>query len=337
MKAFIKRILFVSIMLILLLASSCRNDIEDKACSADDFRIGIASGVSLIKLKNSIDVQESIELSRDIVIDLNGNSLTFTGFIDLASSDIPYTVRIINGTINANKETQFFGVKVSKNSALILEDIKLISDTSGIFISEGADNSSVSIIDSSVKALGSFGISANSIYPVDNADILIRNSVISTEGASDGDNTAILFDINGTVTIDISELIADRQTVVLRGGAGHSIKNSSIIVTGNNSKTANQSYIDKNWGRGNEVPLAALVIGNRRDTGNFYPASAELSEVTINAPDKNNADIDYHGIYVWQNRTDYPVKVSGSVRFSDNDKTNTDNMNGAMYSVIKLQ
>lgn len=334
----IRKILLVfCIVLFLLIEISCKNEVP--VYTADDFKRDIASDVSEIKLRNDVELDSSIAFSKGISIDLNGNTLTINGHMELVSAEKAYTARFYNGKIITKKQNVLcdYGILISKDTNLVLQSVDFSAvGTSGIFISETASHSSLVVADSTVNASGAFAITTSSRNTEGNVSILIEKSVITASDSNNHDNTAILFDINGTMEIDDSVISAERQAVILRGG-NHIITNSTLKATGLNKR---KTYLDRKWGSGNEVPLAALVIGNRNPDAYLYQTEATLTDVSIECPDSNAVGTGYYAIYVWQNNGDgivYPVEVSGSARFADNDKVNIGNMNEAQYSVVKLQ
>lgn len=121
--------------------------------------------------------------------------------------------------------------------------------------------------------------------------------------------------------------------MILRGGEGHVVRNSTLRVTGNNE--VSKEYLDEYWGGGNEVPLAALVIGNRRKEGYRYPTSVTLENAKLSAPMKNHAEKDYFAMYVYQSErmTLNTVKAEGTVRYVGESSKVNSNMNGATFNI----
>lgn len=197
------------------------------------------------------------------------------------------------------------------------------------------------LVNSKLKIEGYYGIGTNATIPNPSKDIkiVIKNSSIETFGTENGDNTAVLFNVQGSVKItDGSTITGDRQAVILRGGEGHIIKDSTLKTSGKYDKEG--EYTNGKRGPGNEVPLAALVVGNRSTSAYDYKTSVELENVIIDAPEKNAATNakDYYAIYVWQNNTTNTVSVTGTVKFAEtNNKVNTDKMNDATYTVKVIE
>ena len=214
------------------------------------------------------------------------------------------------------------------------------SNITGIFAVNNNDHITLNITDNSIVEVdGYYALGTNATQPdvSNNINFKITDSTITSaeaEGTA-GDNTAILFNVQGRVTIENSTVSGDRQAMIARGG-NYVFTNTTFEATGENSinKTDKGNYLNENyWGSGNEVPLAALVIGNNSTSAYDYSTSAELTNVTIKAPEKNNEDVDYYGIYVWQNNDTDKVSVSGTLSAESTKKVNTENMNNATYDV----
>ena len=176
-----------------------------------------------------------------------------------------------------------------------------------------------------------YGIGTNATAP-ESADVRIsvKGSKV-TSHTDDGDNTAILFNVKGGLTIENSTIKGDRQAVIARGG-DHRISNSTLIVTGENN--INKEYLDDSaWGSGNEVPLSAVVVGNR-SASYQYPTTINFTDVKITAPEVNKASKNYFEMYVYQNDGTNTVSASGTVKSTNTYNVNAaEAMNGASYSV----
>ena len=104
------------------------------------------------------------------------------------------------------------------------------------------------------------------------------------------------------------------------------------ITTANNS--ISDFYLETDWKDGNEVPLAALVIGNRSGANSYpYPTSVTLDNAKI-VVEKNGSNKDNYktAIYVYQNNDTNKVSVEGTLS-EDSDKTVNSNANGAEVDI----
>ena len=208
-------------------------------------------------------------------------------------------------------------------SDIEFDNVTYTSEITGIKFVGTEDNMKLAIIDSDFNCDGEYAITTDATNPLsDNVEIIISGSSITTDNA--GDNTAILFNVLGTVTIIDSSVTGDRQALFLRGGdlsSPHRLVNSTFTATGKDSTAEN--YADKEWGGGNDAVLAAIVIGNRKDSGDStYPSgtSAVLDNVIVQTPSHNKNGIPYYGIYIYQEAKGKDVVVSGSISQSSSSQ-----------------
>lgn len=208
-------------------------------------------------------------------------------------------------------------------SDIEFDNVTYTSEITGIKFVGTEDNMKLAIIDSDFNCDGEYAITTDATNPLsDNVEILISGSSITTDNADD--NTAILFNVLGTVTIIDSSVTGDRQALFLRGGglsSPHRLVNSTFTATGKDSTTEN--YAEKEWSGGNDAVLAAIVIGNRKDSGDStYPSgtSAVLDNVIVQTPSHNKNGIPYYGIYIYQEAEGKDVVVSGSISQSSSSQ-----------------
>lgn len=336
-----KNLVFVclAILLAMTLITSCDNSNTTPSSR------GIALAVDEEGLINALEAGKDVILFKDVTlsdpltissstqINLQGRTLTINDIKIKTSGDSNTEVVFRNGKIQRTApttNTAISTVSAYENTKLVLDGVELSTTQSGLFAANNNDNITIEVLNSKIEA-ACYGIGTNATIPnpSSNIKLVIKNSEITTK-SSDGDNTGVLFNVKGSVEIENSTITGDRQALILRGGEGHKITNSTLVVTGNNNIT--KEYTSGNWGSGNEVPLASLVIGNRSSSAYKYNTSVELNNVTINNPDKNDAGKDYYSIYVYQNDTNNTVSVTGTL--SSNSKSNVnDNKNNATYSV----
>lgn len=339
-----KKITVILLAVLMLFAFiACENDsginrtvIED----SEGFKNAVAAGgFYSINDDLSVDSNEQIEFTKDFDIALNGHTLSSTAQFTISGAEVSFS----NGSLDMNcvaLDKSNSSLQLLENSVLNLSAVKYTSNVTGIFAVNNNDNVVVNITDNSaVDVDGYYALGTNATQPdvSNNINFKITDSTITSAGAEGtaGDNTAILFNVQGRVTIENSTVSGDRQAMIARGG-NYVFTNTTFEATGENSinKTDKGNYLNENyWGSGNEVPLAALVIGNNSTSAYDYSTSAELTNVTIKAPEKNNEDVDYYGIYVWQNNDTDKVSVSGTLSAESTKKVNTENMNNATYDV----
>ena len=296
-----------------------------------------------VKLFDDVRETANLNFTKDVIVDLNQKTLTVQSD---SSSSVNADITLKNGNINAVGYAYGVGaISIESNSNLIMDHVNYTSEGCGIVIDAQTNDASVSINNSVIRAEGYNAIGTNASRnsttgkTSENIRVTIKNSTVtadmSTASQYSLDCVAVLFNIPGTVVIEDSTLTGDRQALILRGGEGHVVRNSILNVVGTGDIT--KEYLNGNWGGGNEVPLAALVVGNRSSSAYTYPTSVTLDSVVLNAPENNNANKAYFGLYVWQNSEAYPVTVDGSISESSTMKKVNSNKNNASFGINGME
>lgn len=270
---------------------------------ADDFQKGFESGNSMFYLANDLEIPETgkMEFTNEMTfIYLNDKKLTLHGQLSVGGIDrkneegnsIPSFFGAEKGTVNfdiTGLAADNNAVEISKNGVFYVKDVDIKSNIGGIFSVNNEDNTEIIIEGGSLTAEGYYAIGTNAEKPAAvNVHIGLLNTEVTAKysALNGGDNTGLLFNVNGQVYIKDSTITADRQAVILRTGGEennpHGIVDSTLIVTGNNTVKNNHYGTTDNWSSGNEVPSAALVVGNKT-AGDGYkiPTYALVKNVTI--------------------------------------------------------
>lgn len=228
-------------------------------------------------------------LKNDTTIDLNGKTLTLTtGGTIIVPEGKSFTIK--NGTIQANNygNGTISVFSASKDSKIIFDNITMVTNGAAIFPAGNA--TSATITNSNITA-GTYAVGTNAqtkngdlVYSY-NISVTIENSTLSTTGYNnnDGDTCTVMINVPGTLNIENSTIIGSRQAVVARGGVT-SIADSTITLTSPYNGSDKNNYDTTTWGSGNNLPMAALVVGNHADAYK-YPATCTLSNTTVTAPD----------------------------------------------------
>lgn len=232
---------------------------------------------------------ELFNSNSNLTIDLNGKTLCITtGGTICVPGGKSFTIK--NGTIKANEYANgtIAVFSADKNANITLDNVTMITNGSAVFPAGNA--TSATIIGSNIIA-GTYAVGTNAsvknggpIYSY-NVKIKIENSRLSTTGCNknDGDTCTVMINVPGTLNIEKSTIIGSRQAVVARGGVT-SIADSTITLTSPYEGSDKNNYDTTTWGSGNNLPMAALVVGNRADAYK-YPATCTLSNTTVTAPD----------------------------------------------------
>ena len=275
-------------------------------------------------------MDENISISKSKAVDLNGKTITIGNesikpeVIALSASDSAYKVVFKDGSITAVSSNNIFSVHT--NATLVLDNVDLDATScyAGIFLYNGANPANLEVKDSSLDINGAFGIGTNASDPNGTyVNIQIDNSIL-TITSSDDDNVGILCNVPSTVLISDSTISGQRQGVILRGAdTTHEkkISNSTIKSTGTTTNYYDSGdYLNCNWSQGNEVPLAALVVGDR-NTAYPYGTTVELDNVILEVPNESSVR---KGLYIYQDGDNYPVtvKLLSAIDFTINEDAN---------------
>ena len=255
---------------------------------------GAENGVYTLQEDTTIS-EWTIGKNENWVIDLNGKKLEYTGVNSVTVSD-GSTLTIKNGTLVANgvgtsnaKGTNAF-LNIQKGCSVELDTVVL--KTNGAALYPQGDTARVTVNGSKVYC-GVYAVSTNAAT-VDNYNVVIelKNSTFTTDTGyqnGDGDSCPVLINVPGKLTMDNCTVNGTRQGVLVRGGDA-TITNCTINlkstqgldgITGSPLFTDNNGYENKNWSSGDEVPMGALIVGNRSKAYQ-YPATCALTDTKVN-------------------------------------------------------
>lgn len=207
---------------------------------------------------------------KDTILDLGGKTLTVTSAVAIYA--LPgeggthvQNITVKNGTINVTGALANGNIiNASDALSFTLDGVTLTNTTltyTGIYCSSSTD---LEIKNSTLNLKAIFGIGTNNLEGK-NAKILMDNSHL-TVTTDDKDNAAFLGNVEGiNVTFKNSTLQADRQALIARTGTWKADA-TTFETTGawltEATKAKNDSYLTGVWKAGNEVPSAAVVIGD---------------------------------------------------------------------------
>lgn len=225
---------------------------------------------------------------KNVSVDLNNKTLTVTGGNETQKIYAGQSVTFENGTVKFENGTDPTAAGISLNgddSELNLKNVTVETKNS-ILVADGVDSATINITDSTITTNAYYVVNTNAADPKTGKDveINIKNSKLTTS-REDNDNAGILFNIPGTLNIEGSTITADRQAVIVRCGTA-TIKDSTLVCTAKDSNLW-AKYDEKNWGSGNEVPVATLVVGNRSASAYAHNASCTLSSTVLTLGDGN--------------------------------------------------
>ena len=219
-------------------------------------------------------------LQNDITYDLNGHTLTYSGPTHVVAEGKTLTFMDSSVTGNTRGGTLVLSgvtgttaaINPQKGATLKVSNIKVTCTGSAFFPQGDAAKVDVTACDvtASVYCVGTNAGSTDNYKVV----ITLKNSTFVSNTA-DGDNCAVMINVPGTLNIDNCTITGDRQAVLVRAGTAV-ITNSDIKTTGRFTDAATK-YHTSAWQSGNEVPAAALTVGNYQNGS----ASAYLAEAKV--------------------------------------------------------
>lgn len=264
--------------------------------------------ITSVDLKNALD--SALSTNSELIIDLAQNTLEITQM----AGEEPSAVRIKenailtikNGKITANNQKHgSHSVLVPlAGTALTLDNV--IMETNGTALYPAGNAASVVVKDSNITA-GVYVVGTNAsvkngelVYS-QNVRIELLNSTLSATGNEGVRSTCtVMINVPGTLVVDECTITGGSHAVLVRGGAA-TITNSDISLVNPPSSKEYEQYENGNWGSGNGVPMAAIVIGNRVNAnGDYhYPASCEIANTSVSAPDDS-----INSAYIYQMPSD---------------------------------
>lgn len=228
-----------------------------------------------------------------ITFDANGTALTATGA----------SVTFKNGTIIADKieKVNVSAMTLGENGSMELDGITMVTNGTGPSIPQGAHGSRLTIRNSNIAAPSAYAVSTN-------ASVATQDVVITLENSEFSGSTPVFINIPCTLNMSGCTVNATMHGLVIRGGTA-TVKDCHITMTYPEDETQDDAesmadYFDnRNWGTGNTINLAAIVVGNKVDANS--PSYKYSSVLSI-----ENSTIETTGIYaglfpalyVWANQ-----------------------------------
>ena len=258
--------------------------------TADGFiqAVESSSDTEVVQLTGDLSIDQNIPQSRSgkTHIDLNGFTLTVEKQIDnlsgmeLADGSVSIqngSIRIPNGVGVAPS-----AIRVIENGRLELEKVNLtVTQASAIIV---ANQASVQIRDSVITADG-YCVSTNATELPSAVRIDMENTTLNAP--LNTTSTGVLLNVPGTLTMTGCTVNSKWQSVIVRGGTAtltNCVLNNMLEDDGTDYTKPDYKE-NVNWGSGNDVPNAALVVGNRDESAYQYPAECTLINTEIHVAD----------------------------------------------------
>lgn len=260
---------------------------------ADALKAALTEGKDVM-LSANVDLgTDQLNLSgadKAVTIDLNGKTLSGTkgSYADLVVVADGASVKFMNGSIVAreNTSTMHQGLKANNGGAITLEGVKM--DGFGYSVTALKD-AKITVKNSVINSIW-LGVSTNAT--VKDGEPAFSNPTITLENSEFYGEAPIMFNVPGTLTLNNVKAAGLWQGLIVRGGTAVVTDSeiSQIYKVGENDcdkapAEAAQLYLTSTWRDGNNLPLAALIMGNRGDGAYNYPTNVTLNNTKIIATD----------------------------------------------------
>ena len=264
-------------------------------------------------LQAAISEGKTASLTQDIVLDstlpmspsgetnivLNGNELKTTSE-NTTMVENGETLTVSGGSLSIGEgmfaDMAKSALQVTDGSTIRLLNVDYRAGGTGVFAQ--GQNATVEIINSVIEA-PSFCVGTNAGNTANHGvDIRIINSRLETTHFDGWTGSAVLMNVPGNLTIERSTIIGECNAVIVRSGTA-TIRNS-VLSRPYAVEGANESeiHMDGNWGSGNNVPLATLLLGNRAENAYKYPTVCRVENTTI-----TSAAAGAKTVYLYGNQT----------------------------------
>lgn len=278
----------------------------EEACK-DAFASLISGDCEKIVLGSDITYQNSniLTISGDkaLTVDLNDNTLILDGV--RLYTDEGASMSFCDGTIECkNVDAQIYPLAVQENASMTLENVKILRPGGcAVGVSETTNGGELNIRGCTIESL-TYAVGTNASSPVSqNVEIVIENSILTGY-------TPLFLNIPLKATVTGCTLKGSSQGMILRGGNA-TVRDCEIVLEtseavnslienerGVGYEAHNASFNEHDWGSGNDVPNAALTIGNK-GTGYQYPTvlNIENTSLAVTGPYAKHC----HEVYVYAN------------------------------------
>ncbi len=270
-------------------------DYEYTVSSEAELNTAIANAPagSNILLANDLTVSSTLDLSnKEVTIDLNGKKLTIDKTATSSGNrliNVEGKSEIKNGTIYNQQTGNIAAITVQNGGELTVDNVNLTSDSySGFYVqAQNGTTAKLTLKNSTVKALYyGVGTNADTKFSPNKPTIEIENSNLTAE-------TAVMLNVEGTLTINKSDLTGYWQALIVRGGTA-TVKDSKLTLSfyEDQSADSNKNYkMGGDWDGGNQMPISAIVLGTNGTGAYQYPTIFTMTGSTVVGADPFRAVI----------------------------------------------
>ncbi len=260
------------------------NNVQVEVSTAQELKSLATTTGGKAVLTQDVDLTElssylSVTANKDLEIDLNGNTLTLNETATVGQGKIGVlggVLTISNGTIKSASTAPASSTLIAQNTGtLILENVTIDApQNSPIMV---AHQASLICKNTIINALYyTFATNASSSMGDQSITIDLENCTFTSE-------TPFFINVPGTVTATDCTFNGRWQAALVRGGnATFTRCDFNLEYTDPDDKAARSTKFDsQNWGSGNEIPVAAMTIGNKAPSAYQYPTVVNLIDCDL--------------------------------------------------------
>lgn len=246
----------------------------------------LANDVKGVALPSTVTTDATIYLNNKTLISTQTYSTTISNgaTLNFISGSVEFTDMEV---VNASSLVPISG------SAVSLDNVKLTSNGTALF--PRGDAARVEVVNSEITApVYAVGTNAGEVDNY-NVEIYIYGSTLKTyyKDTTSGSIT-VFVNVPCSLTIENSYIYGVQNAVMVRGGTAV-IKNSTLTTAEQIAAGSEDKFTNENWKDGNNVPYAALLVGDRNNTAYNYSAFVTL----VNTEIKSGND-EVPTVYIWQ-------------------------------------
>lgn len=247
-----------------------------------------------VLLEENIEVEHfDLAKGEELVLDLDNKKISLSGNTSTTLHGGNLTIK--NGTVDFINRTNYRSDIMLISGSLTVENVIMNSTAMGI-LAQG-NESKLTIRNSTVNSKY-YALTSNASFKYGelmlgkDAEVVLENSNFIAE------ETALMYNVPAKFNIRKCNFEGNHQAAVLRGGT-YIIENSSFVLKAELQATHSDNKHNAEWGQGNQVPFAAITMGNRHSTSYKYPTKVSLFKVDAKVEGTNASS--FPAVYVYAN------------------------------------
>ena len=303
-----------------------------------------------VTLTQDVVLTEELPLAADkpVALSLNGNNLTMNFGTDVSDGKSLTIKGTGTEVIRFGSDQKGNAFNLTGNGSLSLEGVRL--ENSGIdgklqtmVFFKGANNV-INLKDIVIEpnTLTSYGVTTNASTPEAGNVVYMENVTVKPSAIN---ACPTLFNIPMTLKAKNCKFYGTNQGIILRGG-NYTFENcefhmqlavdteGNVTTTKDDIRNGFRAQNRANWGSGNQVPLAAITMGNKGNSYQ-YPTVVDLKGCKVIIPEvaKNTGDIESSlpAVYIAANADaengvtftyDAATEINGAIEYEETNKQN---------------